>query len=134
MIADDHKESKASANAIYNVIRKRLLNTSRDNMLPLVYVLDSILKNAKGYYVEIVEADAAGWMSSVNEKLQDTQRAKLQKVWRTWNEFKIFSEESWKAMGRCFDDRASGKAVGSTVSEVAGISRTVGLKLVVRAC
>ena len=118
IIAGDHADSKSSAQAIYMIIRKRLLSTSRDNMLPLVYVLDSILKNVKGFYVDLAQDDAASWMPTVHDKLQDNQRAKLKKVWQTWNEFNLFSTDAWKAMGNCFS-QTSGK------SSAAGIPRSV---------
>ena len=126
IIAGDHADSKSSAAAIYRIIRERLLSTSRDNMLPLVYVLDSILKNVKGFYIDMVQEDAAEWMPKVYEKLQDTQRAKLKKVWETWDKFSLFSSDAWRNMGRCFDNQSSGKGlVGTNLSTVAGIARTV---------
>lgn len=124
MVAEDHADSKKSAMAIYNTIRKQLLGTSQDKMLPLVYVLDSILKNAKGEYIPIVEDDAANWIPEVHRRLHDSERIKLQKVWRTWSEFKIFSTDHLRAMGLCFDERVSDKAIGSSAAKVAGISRT----------
>jgi hypothetical protein len=125
MVAEDHADSALSAKALYEIIRERMLHTSTENMLPLVYVLDSILKNAKGHYITVVEKDAANWMPVVYKRLPDPQRAKLEKVWRTWNEFKVFNPESWKSMGACFDSRLSDKAIGSSTAKVAGISRTV---------
>lgn len=127
IIAGDHSESRSSASAIYQIIRQRLLSTTRDNMLPLVYLLDSILKNVKGFYIDLVQEDAEKWMPTVHQKLQDAQRAKLKKVWNTWEEFKIFSTDAWKAMGRCFDSQSSNgnSVIGSTLSNVAGIARTV---------
>jgi hypothetical protein len=124
MVAEDHSETKASAKAIYDIIRKRIMSTSRDNLLPLVYVLDSILKNVKGKFIRVIEVDVANWMPVVYRQLQKPQRAKLQKVWKTWNECKIFSSDSWKAMGECFDEGDSAKA-----TTVAGITRTVSRSL-----
>ena len=105
-----------------------MLNTSRDNLLPVVYVIDSILKNVKGLYLNILEKDAIEWMPIVFQKLDETQRLKLEKVWKTWDEFKLFPQESWKAIGRCFADRSSSNAQttsSNTISEIAGITRTV---------
>jgi pre-mRNA cleavage complex 2 protein Pcf11 len=121
MVAEDHADTKASAKAIYDIIRKRIMSTSRDNLLPLVYVLDSILKNVKGKFIDVVEFDVANWMPVVYRQLQKPQRAKLQKMWRSWNAFKIFSADSWKAMGECFDDEGS----STKSTNVAGITRTV---------
>jgi len=125
IIAGDYADSKTSANAIYQLIRHRLLTTGRDNMLPLVYVLDSILKNVKGVYVNLVQEDAAEWMSTIFHKMQDSQRAKLKKVWKTWEEFNIFSSDAWRAMGRCFDNPSIGNSTVISTSNVAGITRTV---------
>lgn len=126
MVAEDHADSKASAKAIYEVIKQRLLKTHPDNMLPLVYVLDSILKNVKGAYIPIVEADAETWLSTVHRQLAEPQKQKLQKVWRTWLDCQLFSPASLKIMGRSFDERASEQVTGA-VSKVAGISRTVNI-------
>jgi pre-mRNA cleavage complex 2 protein Pcf11 len=126
MVAEDHAQSKASSRAIYNLIRQRLLSSKPDNMLPLVYVLDSILKNVKGKYIELVEEDAYKWIPEVYQKLQPLHRTKFEKVWRTWGEFQLFRPESLQKMGLCFDVRTKGRAIGSTIShQVAGINRTV---------
>ena len=119
MVAEDHADTKASAKAIYNIIRERIMHCHKDNLLPLVYVLDSILKNVKGKFIEVIKVDVINWMSVVYRQLPKEQQAKLQKMWRTWNEFKIFDATSWKAMGECFDDQKTG------ASTVAGITRTV---------
>ena len=126
MVAEDHAGSAKSATAIYNTIRKRLMTSTSSALLPLVYVLDSILKNAKGQYVGLIEKDATNWIPEVHRKLPDeSQRGKLQKVWRTWQEFNIFPVETWKIMGACFDTRVDEKALTSSSDKVAGISRTV---------
>jgi pre-mRNA cleavage complex 2 protein Pcf11 len=125
MVAEDHSDSKVGATALYQVIRHRLLKSPREKLLPLVYVVDSIVKNAKGHYVSLVEEDAANWIPTVYELLQEPQKQKLQKVWKTWNDVKLFSPDSLKAMGRCFDEKVSGKALSSSTAQVAGISRTV---------
>lgn len=154
MIADDYKDSLASATKLYEILRHRLLGCKVAEKLPVIYVLDSILKNCKGCYVTIVERDASSssscgvgggggdtkttattpvapfWMATVHHQLasQPPQQAKLQKVWRTWNEFRLFSDVAvWKAMGRCFTE-APNSAVALQTPQfpaVAGISRTV---------
>jgi CID domain len=126
-IAEDYTDSESSAAAIYRIIRQRLLTSSRDNILPVVYVIDSILKNVKGFYLSIIEKDAIEWMSIVFHKLHDSQRMRLEKVWRTWNEFKLFPHDSWKLIGSCFEGTTSISNVLSpaAVLETAGITRTV---------
>ena len=126
MIAEDYSDSSAGASTIYQMIRDRLLKAPRNKLIPLVYAVDSILKNAKGHYISEVEADAESWIPAVYKQLQEPQKAKLEKMWKTWNDSRIFAPEKLKAMGRCFDAGSSGKSLASgTTSEVAGISRTV---------
>ena len=67
MIAEDYSISfPISSNKIYNAIKEFLLSNSimLECKLPLVYVMDSILKNAKGLYVEIMRKDHQ-WMKEV---------------------------------------------------------------------
>lgn len=125
MVAEDYSDSKPAANAIYQVIRDRLLKSPREKLLPLVYAIDSILKNAKGHYTAVVEQDAGNWIPLVYGQLQEPQKAKLEKVWKTWNDARIFSPESLKAMGQCFDENVSGKSLSTSMAPVAGINRTV---------
>jgi hypothetical protein len=49
MVAEDYSETRKGAKAIYNIIRERLLSATvaREKLLPLVYLVDSIIKNAK---------------------------------------------------------------------------------------
>jgi len=132
MIAEDYADQPSEAEKLYQIVRARLLNCpERNEILTVMYVLDSILKNAKGCYIAMVERDAVEWMPTVYTKLQTQQsQQKLQKVWRTWNEFHLFDTEQWKAMGRCFSDtNAKVKVGGGSMAAVAGISRTVCLVL-----
>lgn len=143
MIAEDYVDSIISAEKIYHIIHHRLISTTnRDNLLPIVYVIDSILKNVKGCYIRILEKDAIHWIPIIYSKLHyETQRMKLEKVWKTWNEFKLFSVDSWKIMGQCFSnsgednqrlnnnnktiDLTSSSAINNTILDTAGIMRTV---------
>jgi CID domain len=116
MVAEDHADSSRNAAAIYNVIRGQLISTDvhSDRKLPLVYVVDSILKNVKGEYVAIIEKDAKEWMPLVHRALPDDKRAKLKRVWNLWREAGVFSsKESWEEMGRCFSDGGTAGGVGS---------------------
>jgi pre-mRNA cleavage complex 2 protein Pcf11 len=127
MIAEDYKDAVGSATKLYHILRQRLLSCKASEKLPVLYVLDSVLKNCKGCYIEIVEQDAASWMAVVYNQLDANGQQKLQKVWRTWNEFQLFSSVSnWKHMGRCFTEINAAVALSSTqFPAVAGISRTV---------
>jgi pre-mRNA cleavage complex 2 protein Pcf11 len=135
MVAEDHADSLSSARAVYGVIRKRLLSTSASNMLPLVYVIDSILKNVKGRYVEIIGSDAEQWLPVVHRHLPELQKQKLHKVYNTWVDLRLFPADRLEAMGRCFDQSASATATSSqptaggppgAPAPLAGGLRTVG--------
>ena len=108
MAAEDFVTSQASAQTIYNCIRSRLVDcttpgiSSPDRKLPLVYVLDSLLKNVKGVYIKIIQDDAATWMSTVYEIFdkanKENEKARLKKVWNTWKEFGVIKDEGKGAM------------------------------------
>lgn len=133
MVAEDHAESKKNAKAIYGCIRKPLMTSrvSRDFKLPLVYVIDSILKNVRGQFIPIIEEDAKNWMPVVCDVLNEQQRTKLKKVWNTWRECGIFGEASWREMGSCFTNAgiasrlAADATATSHASEHGGIPRSV---------
>lgn len=104
MVAEDHADSRQSSALLYDCIRKPLVSpkVSRDRKLPLVYVLDSILKNVKGNFIPVMEEDIKTWMPVVHNVLSEDERKKLKRVWNMWHEFHIFKEDSWKEMGQCF--------------------------------
>lgn len=112
MVAEDHAESSTNAAAIYKIIRESLISTSVhcDKKLPLVYLVDSILKNVKGRFIPIIENDAANWFPVVYNALPDEKRAKLQKVWNLWNKGRsagVFAKDKWEEMGRCFSEKST---------------------------
>ncbi|KAL7548196.1 hypothetical protein ACHAWF_011488 [Thalassiosira exigua] len=135
MAAEDFASSTASASTIYNCIRSRLVDrtspgiSSPDRKLPLVYVLDSLLKNVKGVYIGIIEDDAASWMGEVYDIFdnanKEEEKTRLKKVWNTWREFGVIKdEEKWKVIGQCFL-KADEKAKAAIDAKVAasGIAR-----------
>lgn len=136
MVAEDHADSRANAAAIYGVIRKPLVasNVSSDKKLPLVYVIDSILKNVKGSYIPVIEEDAKAWMPIVYQALPEDKRAKLRKVWNLWKDANIFEESKWQEMGSCFVGASTGgssdAANSSPELEKAGIKWGVRADLV----
>jgi pre-mRNA cleavage complex 2 protein Pcf11 len=127
MIAEDYADSEKSAAAIYNCIREPLLSSSvsSDRKLPLVYVVDSILKNVRGSFIPVIEKDAKTWMPIVYGVLNEENRARLKKVWNTWKEFKLFQDESWKEMGKCFLETVGIKMVSGILRSVRVLSRMV---------
>lgn len=112
MVAEDHAESATNAAAIYSIIRESLLSSSVhcDRKLPLVYVVDSILKNVKGQFIPIVEKDASSWLPVVYQALPEEKRLKLEKVWNLWNRGTkggVFAKDKWEEMGRCFSEKST---------------------------
>ncbi len=144
MIAEDYSKSyHKSCLEIYNVIKELLLSHEMKPgcKLPLVYVIDSILKNAKGLYVDIMKDDfnnisssgrgveIQNWMDDVYNFLQNDEmsRQKLRKVWNTWEHFNIFPHETWTKIGECFieEDQKlhNAKLVADAKAKAAGIDR-----------
>lgn len=135
MVAEDHAESSRNAAAIYNIIRKSLVsdNVHCDRKLPLVYVVDSILKNVKGQFIPIVEKDASDWLPVVYQALPTDKRAKLEKVWKLWKN--TFEKEKWEEMGKCFSEIASSTVNNGNGSEIIVVDsdlENAGLSLGVR--
>ncbi|GKY92430.1 hypothetical protein MPSEU_000213500 [Mayamaea pseudoterrestris] len=131
VIAEDFADSLASAKALYNVIRERLMSASRDSLIPIVYVIDSVLKNKGGKFIEIIQEDAQEWMPMVYGKLTPPMQQKLQRVYKTWQDSQIFTPQSLKVIGRCFSI-TSNNPLGST-RIVAGIPVTADGTLVLPA-
>jgi pre-mRNA cleavage complex 2 protein Pcf11 len=141
MVAEDYSETRKGAKAIYNIIRERLLSATvaREKLLPLVYLVDSIIKNAKGNFVKVIQADAIHWMPAVYKRLDSAQNVKMQRVWKTWKDGRILSEASLNAIEQqCFQQSGSfasssspssspsgGGITSSGASSVAGILRAV---------
>ena len=133
MIAEDYSMSfPHSCTKIYHAIRDLLLSrdVKPDCKLPLVYVIDSILKNVKGLYIDIMKKDIHTWMQQVYDVLygDEASRTRLRKVWDTWYRFQIFNEEEWKDMGQCFlkeDVNKSAKEATDAQLSSAGIERAL---------
>lgn len=134
MVAEDHAESKKNAKAIYNVIRESLISkmVSTDRKLPLVYLIDSILKNVKGKYIPVIEADATNWLPVVYHALPEDGRAKLKKVYNLWKDAGVFSEASWKKMGTCFTATTSASSAGDNNPESTLLLEKAGITYGVR--
>lgn len=125
MVAEDHADFKSNAAAIYGCIRKPLVSkqVSSDRKLPLVYVIDSILKNVKGAFIPVIEKDAKEWLPIVHQALPEDKRAKLKKVWNLWKDANVFQESSWREMGECFSETGDSllSTSGNAELEKAGI-------------
>ena len=150
MIAEDYSKSyPKSSLEIYNVIKELLLSHSMKPgcKLPLVYVIDSILKNARGLFVDIMKDDFDNsnssnnsssnndndndnnWMQDVFQFLDNDEpsKQKLRIVWNTWEQFNIFPNQTWTNIGKCFieEDKEilNAKLVADAKAKAAGIER-----------
>lgn len=126
MVAEDHADSTRNAEALYNIIRESLLSADVhcDRKLPLVYVVDSILKNVKGKFIPIIGRDASSWLPVVNASLPIEKRSKLEKVWILWKNTNVFARDDWESMGKCFSENKRNGSEVKTCSklEKAGLS------------
>ncbi len=140
MAAEDFASSRSSALRIYDCILERLLDTespvmsSPDRKLPLVYALDSLLKNVGGVFIDIIQDGAVGWMPRVydifDRARKEDEKARLKRVWNTWREFGIIKDaDRWREIGRCFleaEERARAAAASSDV-RIAGGGASAGI-------
>lgn len=126
MVAEDHAQNPRAAHAIYRCIQQPLLQGPREIKLPLVYVIDSILKNVKGCFTAIIQNDAKHWMPLVYTQINQEQKEKLKKTWTSWKEFQIFNDATWREMGACFltNDGVAQLAANSSTSYNGGIARS----------
>ena len=135
MAAEDFDSSPKSAAVIFNCVRSRLVDcttpgiSSPDRKLPLVYVLDSLLKNVKGVYIDIILGDAADWLTAVynifDKARKEDEKARLKKVWNSWKQFGVITdEERWRQIGQCFVATESSAGGGdASSSDATGIAR-----------
>ena len=134
MAAEDFASSPNSASTIHDCICSRLIDrtspgiSSPNRKIPLVYVLDSLLKNVKGVYINIIQDNAATWMSTVynmfDEANMECEKASLRKVWNTWKEFGVIDDNKWRQIGQCFikaDEKE--KATADLKTTALGIGR-----------
>jgi len=133
MVAEDHAESFRNAELIYNIIRESLISMTVhcDRKLPLVYLVDSILKNVKGEFIPIVEKDAANWFPVVYRALSEEKRAKLEKVWNLWNKgaTSVFPKDTWEEMGRCFSEKFGASSSNTETDAINSELSKTGLSL-----
>ncbi|KAL3784872.1 hypothetical protein HJC23_012475 [Cyclotella cryptica] len=132
--AEDFSSSPSSASIIYNCIRSRLFaqelassSVESRKLIPLVYVIDSLLKNVGGAYIDIILNDASTWMPHVHSILlragDEDGKARLKKVWNTWRDFGVVKdEERWKKIGECFLKEAEGRSASGASNAVSSSS------------
>ena len=126
MIAEDYSTAfPESCAAIYQLIHQRLCSKTLrpECKLSLVYLVDSILKNVRGFFTKIMAPKISEWMKPLFDELKEDANGKLRRVWDTWktNNFSIFSEEEWAKMGKCFIAQDAKAKHKDTKAKKAGI-------------
>lgn len=99
MIAGDYAQDSRSSLLIYNCIRTRLISedTPNDYKLPLVYLVDSILKNVGKEFLSISQNDVKNWIPAVYKslsKIDPTLPSKLKRVINTWKDYNVFNKSN----------------------------------------
>lgn len=134
MVADDHASSKHAAKVLHDCIRSLLISPSvaYDRKLPLIYVLDSILKNVGKEYISIVEADAPTWIPLVHASFVKSAPAlnlKLRKVLNTWKDFGIFKPEAVQRMIQSFQEADAVSTVEKVKKSTNGLLENISPQL-----
>jgi len=118
MVAEDHGASPKAASSLYNCIRSLLMSPilQPERILPLVYVIDSILKNVKQQFIPLIETDAQEWIPVVYASLHKhattkAHNAKLKKVIHIWKEFQVFKTEAVQNMILCYEKAEANAAI-----------------------
>lgn len=127
MVAEDHGSSLKAASSLYNCIRTLLISPTihPERKLPLVYAIDSILKNVKQQFIPLIETDALQWIPVVYSSLHKhvntkAQKVKLKKVLQTWRDFKVFKAEAVHNMILCYEKADANAAIGKIDSAKTG--------------
>ena len=73
-LTDIAKEDVEHAHVVTKVIEERLKKVKPDQMLPIMYLIDSIIKNIRGPYIDLFQQNLVSTFShvfqSVNEKVK----------------------------------------------------------------
>jgi len=78
-------ENKHAAQAIVNVIEKRILSVDVDKKLPSLYLLDSICKNIKGIYIQLFSNNIVNIFSHAYQNFNQQLRTSLLHLLKTWH-------------------------------------------------
>ncbi|XP_020708436.2 uncharacterized protein LOC105686821 isoform X2 [Athalia rosae] len=92
MLAEDNVEH---ATAIVQAVETHLQKVRSDIKLPVLYLIDSIVKNVNGAYTNLFTQNIVNTFCGVFEKVDESTRASMWKLRQTWNEVfpakKLFS-------------------------------------------
>ncbi|CAM9502238.1 unnamed protein product, partial [Phaeothamnion confervicola] len=76
--------------------------------LPLVYLIDSILKNVREPYTTILAAGVVGWYSCAWDSVDSKGRASLIKVLGTWEAGRLFAPDKLQQLREIVASRSQG--------------------------
>ncbi|XP_015603412.1 uncharacterized protein LOC107271676 isoform X2 [Cephus cinctus] len=92
MLAEDNVEH---APAIVQAVETHLQKVRSDIKLPVLYLIDSIVKNVNGAYLNLFTQNIVNTFCGVFEKVDENTRASMWKLRQTWNDVfpskKLFS-------------------------------------------
>lgn len=100
MLAEDYADDREGAEEFYKIVRSRILSADTANAckLPLVYLVDSILNNAKGEFMAVVEDTISRVFLSVYIKIAEAHKKKLKRLLGIWKDNERFSGETIATM------------------------------------
>ncbi|GMI42170.1 hypothetical protein TrCOL_g12921 [Triparma columacea] len=92
MLAEDYADDSVGANEFYAIIQARMVSdeTSALFKLPLVYLVDSMLNNAKGEFITVVGETITTVFLSVYSKIDDQSKKKLARLLTIWKKNSMF--------------------------------------------
>ncbi|XP_014235867.1 pre-mRNA cleavage complex 2 protein Pcf11-like isoform X2 [Trichogramma pretiosum] len=82
-LAEDYIEY---ASAIVAAVEVHLLKVRNEIKLPVLYLIDSIVKNLGGSYLELFSKNIVQTFCKVFEKVDESTRSKMWKLRNTWND------------------------------------------------
>ncbi|KAL5287081.1 hypothetical protein ACFFRR_008182 [Megaselia abdita] len=80
------EENINHANVIVDVVEEHILKVAPDVKLPILYLIDSIVKNVKSNYVTLFSHKIVNIFCGVFEKVNEKIREKMFALRQTWNE------------------------------------------------
>eukprot|EP00941_MAST-03F_sp_MAST-3F-sp1_P003149 g3149.t1 len=97
MLADDFKEFSST---IVSIIHAKISSVHPSCKLPILYTIDSILKNVRGPYRAAFGAVIVGLFSNAYIAVDTKSRGSMMRVLRTWQESSLFPESTLSDLER----------------------------------
>jgi len=88
------KENDTYANVVVGVIEERLRKVRPEQMLPLMYLIDSICKNHGGPYKELFQQNLVSNFAFIFQQANEKVRSLLYKLRLTWGDrYQVFTDQ-----------------------------------------